>query len=94
MAIKAAAARPWGERTHTSNTWYEPYVSEEVLHRNIRFVLSVPAVQAFCTPGDLELLPAVFRSANSASPMEEVERNEVMAATTGEPHIFPMPTLA
>ena len=26
MAIKAAAARPWGERTHTSDTWYEPYV--------------------------------------------------------------------
>src|SRR5580692_733123 len=24
MAIKAAAARPWGGRDHTSTTWYEP----------------------------------------------------------------------
>ena len=94
MAIKAAAARPWGERNHTSDTWYEPYVSEEVLDRNIRFVLSVPGVHAFCTPGDLGLLPAVFRSAGAATPMEEAEKKAAMTATSGEPHIFPMPSLA
>jgi aryl-alcohol dehydrogenase-like predicted oxidoreductase len=94
MAIKAAAARPWGERAHTSDTWYEPYVSEGVLESNIRFVLSVPGVHVFCTPGDVELLPAVFRAAGAASPMEETEAAEVMAATSGEPHIFPMPSLA
>ena len=94
MAIKAAAARPWGDRPHTSDTWYEPFVAEDALDRNIRFVLSVPGVHAFCTPGDLELLPAVFRAAGAASPMEEPELTRAMAATREEPHIFPMPTLA
>ncbi len=93
MAIKAAAARPWGERTHTSSTWYEPYVSEEVLARNIRFVLSVPGVDAICTPGDLDMLPTVLSAAAAASPMEDAERDRAMAETTGEPHIFPMPAL-
>ena len=94
MAIKAAAARPWRDRTHTSTTWYEPYVTQEVLDRNVRFVLSVPGVDALCTPGDLELLPAVLRSANAASPMNDTERAAAIAASEAEPHIFPMPTLA
>ncbi len=93
MAIKAAAARPWGERPHTSDTWYEPYVAAEILERNIRFVLSVPGVHAFCTPGDLGLLPAVLRAADDAAPMDESDRTEAMDATASEPHIFPMPTL-
>jgi aryl-alcohol dehydrogenase-like predicted oxidoreductase len=94
MAIKAAAARPWGDRSHTSDTWYEPYVASEILERNIRFVLSVPGVHALCTPGDLELLPAVLAAADAAAPMDESARAEAMAADASEPHIFPMPTLA
>jgi hypothetical protein len=93
MAIKAGAARPWGERKHTSNTWYEPYVTEADLERNIRFVLSVPGVQAFCTPGDLDLLPTVLRAADTAGLMEsmgEEERDAAMSATEDEQHIFPM----
>jgi len=93
MAIKAAAARPWGDRAHTSDTWYEPYVAPEILERNIRFVLSVPGVHAFCTPGDLGLLPEVLRAADAATPLEEPARVEAMAATVSEPHIFPMPAL-
>ena len=27
MVIKAAAARPWGQRPHTAGTWYEPYTT-------------------------------------------------------------------
>ncbi len=29
MAIKAVAARPWGERPHTATTWYEAYTSAD-----------------------------------------------------------------
>jgi hypothetical protein len=93
MAIKAGAARPWGEREHTSSTWYEPYVTEGDLERNIRFVLSVPGVHAFCSPGDLELLPTVFNAAGRATPMTATEAGEAMSATAAEQHIFPMPAL-
>ena len=44
MAIKAVAARPWGERPHTATTWYEAYTGDEEIARGVRFVLSVPGV--------------------------------------------------
>jgi hypothetical protein len=93
MAIKAGAARPWGKRDHTSSTWYEPYLTDSDLGRNIGFVLSVPGIHAFCTPGDLALLPAVFGAAGSAHPFDEAEMNAAMADTASEAHIFPMPAL-
>ncbi len=92
MAIKAVAARPWAGRTHTTATWYEPHVSAPGLSRGIRFALSTPGVHAICTPGDLALLPSVLRAAQSPAPMSEIEREEAMAASAGEPTIFPMPT--
>jgi aryl-alcohol dehydrogenase-like predicted oxidoreductase len=93
MAIKAAAARPWDGREHTSSTWYEPYTTEDEITRNVRFVLSVPGVQALCTPGDTQLLPTVLRAADSAEPLDDDQSRRAMIATAAEPHIFPMPTL-
>jgi aryl-alcohol dehydrogenase-like predicted oxidoreductase len=93
MAIKAGAARPWGERDHTSSTWYEPYVTDTDLERNIGFVLSVPGVHAMCTPGDLGLLPAVLQAVGSARLLDETEMRAAMAESRSEDHIFPMPAL-
>jgi aryl-alcohol dehydrogenase-like predicted oxidoreductase len=93
MAIKAGAARPWGQRDHTANTWYEPYVTDAELERNIRFVLSVPGVHAFCAPGDLDLLPTVLRAAETAVALTDEEMLEAMAETSAEESIFPMPAL-
>jgi aryl-alcohol dehydrogenase-like predicted oxidoreductase len=93
MAIKAGAARPWGDRTHTAGTWYEPYATAGELGRNIGFVLDVPGVHAFCTPGDLDLLPTVFGAAERATPMSPTEVQTAISETAGEPHIFPMPAL-
>lgn len=93
MAIKAGAARPWGEREHTAGTWYEPYATSRELSRNIRFVLSVPGVHAFCTPGDLDLLPEVLDAASRYEPMHGDERDSAMSEVSSEEHIFPMPLL-
>lgn len=92
MAIKAAAARPWGERPHTSATWYEPYVSPAELSRGVRFTLSTPGIHALCTPGDLALLPDVLAAAGSASPMDPDEWETAIREAATESSIFPMPT--
>lgn len=91
MAIKAGAARPWGSREHTASTWYEPYVTPDDLSRNIDFVLSVPGVHAFCTPGDRTLLPTVLQAANQTDSMDDEHAVLAMQATVNESHIFPMP---
>lgn len=91
MVIKAVAARPWAGRPRTAATWYEPYEGDEGIERGVRFALSVPGVHAFCTPGDLALLPRVLDAAGRFEPMDAAAREVAAAEAAGEPHIFPMP---
>ncbi len=90
MAIKAVAARPWGGREPTATTWYEPYTGGAEVDRGVRFALSTPGVHAFCTPGDVGVLPTALAAASRDTPMSGAERNAAMTAVAGEPSIFPM----
>jgi aryl-alcohol dehydrogenase-like predicted oxidoreductase len=92
MAIKAVAARPWGQRPHSTTTWYEAYTSEPDIERGVRFTLSVPGVAALCTPSDPTLTLATIEAARRFEPMTDDDRAAAMDATRAEEHIFPMPT--
>ena len=89
MAIKAVARRPWhGEPTAT--TWYEPQTDHDAIGRGIRFALSTPGVHAFCTPGDLRLLPLALDAADDAPGMGADDREDAMLAMAEEEIIFPL----
>ena len=93
MAIKAASARPWTEGADRhARTWYEPYTDEASIERGIRFALSVPGVQAFCTPGDPTLMRIAFAAAADFEPMSPADRAAAAAEVADEPMIFPIPT--
>jgi aryl-alcohol dehydrogenase-like predicted oxidoreductase len=92
MAIKAAAARPWGDRDHSAGTWYEPYTTAAEIERGVRFTLSVPGVHALCTPGDTEVLRLALAAAGNFQAMDEAGRHQASRAVEQETHIFPMPT--
>ncbi|HUD17117.1 MAG TPA: aldo/keto reductase [Acidimicrobiales bacterium] len=91
MAIKSAAARPWGDRPHTAGTWYEPYATAAEVTRGVRFALSTPGVHAVCTPGDTDILGLALAAAGSFTPMDDAERTDAAAAASHEASIFPMP---
>jgi aryl-alcohol dehydrogenase-like predicted oxidoreductase len=91
MAIKAVAARPWGQRPHTASTWYEAYTTDDEIDRGVRFVLDTPGVHALCTPSDPGLTLAAIAAAGRFEPMTGEERAAAMAAVAAEDHIFPMP---
>jgi aryl-alcohol dehydrogenase-like predicted oxidoreductase len=91
MAIKAVAARPWGERPHTATTWYEAYTSAADIGRGVRFVLGTPGVHALCTPSDPALTLSAIEAAARDEPMSEDERTAAVRDTAAEDHIFPMP---
>jgi aryl-alcohol dehydrogenase-like predicted oxidoreductase len=105
MAIKAAARRPWADQRpladaiagepatagRWASSWYEPQHSDEELDQGVHFALSVPGVHAFCTPGDIALLPAVLASAERFSPLDEAGRAAAVDAMAAEQLIFPMP---
>jgi aryl-alcohol dehydrogenase-like predicted oxidoreductase len=94
MAIKAVARRPWstspGERP--ASPWYEPHTDPDAIGRGIAFALSTPGVHAFCTPGDLGLLPSVLDAAAGVAPMDDAARRHAIDAAAGDELIFPIPT--
>ena len=105
MVIKAAARRPWADRQplaeaaagsaatseRWADSWYEPQAGDEELDRGIHFALSTPGVHAFCTPGDIALLPQVLASAERYTPMDDESRRAAVEAMAAEELIFPMP---
>ena len=62
-----------------------------VLGTAFYFALSTPGVHAFCTPGDIGLLPRVLASAERYAPMGDAGRADAIAAMATEELIFPMP---
>jgi hypothetical protein len=90
MAIKAVARRPWGDARPSHTTWYEPWTAADRIAAGVRFALSTPGVHAFCTPGDVRLLPDVLAAAAQLRPATEEERRAQLAAAGDEPIIFPL----
>ena len=92
MAIKAVARRPWPAGARPPSPWYEPWAEPSAVARGVGFALSTPGVHAFCTPGDLALLPVVLDAAEANAPMTDAERDQAVAAMADQPVIFPIPT--
>jgi len=105
MVIKAAARRPWADRhpladavagdpataDRWAGSWYEPVATGDEIDRGVHFALSTPGVHAFCTPGDMAMLPAVLASAERYAPMDDEARRAAVDAMAAEELIFPMP---
>jgi aryl-alcohol dehydrogenase-like predicted oxidoreductase len=105
MAIKAVARRPWDDgrpmqdsiaghpdtADRWAGSWYEPQQLGDGIARGVDFALSTPGVHAFCTPGDMGLLPAVLDAAVDHHPMSAEERTDAAGAMADERVIFPIP---
>jgi len=85
MAIKAVARQPWGDddRDRFATTWYEPRREPDSIARGVHFALSTPGVHAFCTPGDLGLLPLALDAAERATTMDDDARLAAMDEMAG-----------
>jgi aryl-alcohol dehydrogenase-like predicted oxidoreductase len=78
MVIKTITKGPWGEREHTSTTWYEPFTQLDEIQRAVNFALSYD-VTGLCTAGDIRVLPLVLKACEGFKPMDENERERVIA---------------
>jgi aryl-alcohol dehydrogenase-like predicted oxidoreductase len=90
MAIKAVAHRPWPGAKRKGSAWYEPFDDPAAIDRGVRFALSTPGVQAFCTPGDAAILPLVLDAADRATPMSPAQRTDAIDEMAAEEIIFPL----
>jgi aryl-alcohol dehydrogenase-like predicted oxidoreductase len=63
QTIKSITAAPWGEREHTTTTWYEPLVDQADIDLAVHWVLGRPGV-FLNTASDVTLLPKILDAAD------------------------------
>lgn len=90
QVIKAVAHQPWAGRPQTHTSWYEPWTVVDRIEQGVRFALSTPGVHAFCTAGDVTILPDVLGAASRYTPMPDDERTALLAEAASWPTIFPL----
>ena len=59
QTIKGLARGPWGDKSKTHNTWYEPITEQAEIDKAAHWALSRSGV-FLNTPGDISLLPKVL----------------------------------
>ncbi|MFQ6101994.1 MAG: aldo/keto reductase [Anaerolineae bacterium] len=75
QTIKSIARGPWGSKTRTRTTWYEPLENQAAVDKAVHWVLGRPGV-FLNTVGDVQLLPRVLEAASrfqTAPPEEEMK---------------------
>jgi aryl-alcohol dehydrogenase-like predicted oxidoreductase len=73
MIIKSITKAPWGERTHTATTWYEPFEKMDDIQPAVNFALSYD-VTGLCTAGDIRVLPVMLQACENFTPLNDAER--------------------
>ncbi len=85
QTIKSLTRGPWGEKTHTAATWYEPLSNQKDIDTAVSFVLSRPEF-FLNTTGDIHVLPKVLEAAERFDPtVPEHETREAASQIDLEP---------
>ena len=77
MVIKHITKGPWGDKTHTATTWYEPFDKMDEIQKGVNFALSYD-VTGLCTPGDTRVLPLVLKACENFSRLNRDEMEEMI----------------
>ena len=77
MVIKAITKAPWGERQHTTTTWYEPFDTLNEIQQAVNFALSYD-VTGLCTAGDIRILPMVLKACENFAKLNDNEKDEMI----------------
>ena len=87
MAIKSVCKSPWGNRSHTYTTWYEPFDDSERIQAAINFALSQD-ITAICTLADLRVLSKVLDACARFTPMDAAEQAALIAGASEYEPLF------
>ncbi len=86
QTIKSITRAPWGERPHTTSTWYEPLEDQADVDRAVHWVLGHPGI-FLNTVGDIHVLPKVL---DAASRFEKGPSDAEMAALVQAERMEPL----
>ncbi len=77
MIIKSITKGPWGERTHTATTWYEPFNELSEIQNAMNYSLS-HEITGLCTAGDTRILPMMLKACENFKPLSMEEREAMV----------------
>jgi aryl-alcohol dehydrogenase-like predicted oxidoreductase len=77
MVIKTVTKAPWGDRQHTTTTWYEPFDKMQEIQRAVNFALSYD-VTGLCTAGDTRILPLMLQACENFTRLSRDEMEEMI----------------
>ncbi|MCA9836487.1 MAG: aldo/keto reductase [Trueperaceae bacterium] len=85
QTIKSITRAPWGDKTPSRATWYEPLEAQEDIDKAVHWVLGRKGV-FLNTVGDINVLPRVFDAAERFSgPIPDSEMERVFRQRQMEP---------
>ena len=87
MVIKAVTKGPWGEKTHTATTWYEPFDQMDEIQPAVNFALSYD-VTGLCTAGDTRVLPMFLEACEKFTRLNNLELEEMIESGTQYEPLF------
>jgi hypothetical protein len=86
QTIKSITAAPWGDRTPTTTTWYEPLQDQADIDFAVHWVLGRPGI-FLNTAADISLLPKVL---DAAERFRERPSDETMQQLVEQRQMEPM----
>lgn len=86
QTIKSLARAPWGDKTQTRDTWYEPLEEQADIDLAVHWVLANPGT-FLNTVGDIHVLPKVL---DAASRFQQRPSDEQMQALTEQRDVQPL----
>ena len=87
QTIKSLTRGPWGEKHHTSETWYEPFEEQGDINRVVSWVLGQGTI-FLNTAGDVRILPKILEAANLNAAKPGNEEMEELAKRTHMTRLF------
>lgn len=84
QTIKGITRGPWGDKTRTDATWYEPLRNQDEIDRAVHWVFTRPNV-FLNTVGDIHILPKVLDAASRYEPQTQAEADAAIARVALEP---------
>ena len=87
MIIKSITRGPWGEKSHTATTWYEPFDQAAEIQQAINFVLSYP-VTGICSAGDTQILPLVLEACQKFTRLSNIDMENLISSGSNFQPLF------
>jgi len=88
IAMKSIAKGPWPSKKKTSNTWYQPFVTQTDVADALRFTLSQDVTTA-ASSSDIKLAKMMIEAAEQFTPMKKEEQQELVLKASIYKPLFP-----